>query len=54
MIDASITSADIQIAARRPKKYSLMGSDNQQPTRLAAKYVLALTTAKIQASCPPG
>ena len=33
--EARMTAADTQIAARRPKKYSLRGSDSQQPIKLA-------------------
>lgn len=54
MIEARIKSADMQIAALRPKKYSFSGSANQHPTKLAERYVLAFTIANIQASGPPG
>jgi hypothetical protein len=54
MIEARMIRAEMHIAALRPKKYSFNGSDNQQPTRLADRYVLALTTANIQASGPLG
>jgi hypothetical protein len=46
-----------KIAPLLPKTNSLRGSENQQPTRLAARYVTALTPANIQVavvflSCP--
>ena len=54
IIAARIRAPDNAMAGRRPKKYSLMGSLNQQPIKQAERYGTALTTAKIQASRPGG
>lgn len=49
-----MSAPDIAIGGRRPKKYSLIGSDSQQPMKLAEKYGAALTMAKIHAAPPFG
>ena len=54
MIAPRIRIPEMHIADRLPKKYSFSGSEIQQPTRLADRYVDALTIAKIQAWVPVG